>query len=122
MQPVGLSLCFLLMLALPAVVKQSPTPKATPTPASQAVQSDSTSKKRASEPQEDTPTAPNSPAKILKYQHEETLKDLEKLVKLTAEVQEEVEKAGENVLPLATLKKLDDVEKLARKIRSRLKQ
>ena len=70
----------------------------------------------------DLPPPLNSPAKLLKFQHEEVKKDMEKLVKLVAEVQEEIDKAGENVLPLKTLTKLDDVEKLSRKIRSRLKQ
>ena len=64
----------------------------------------------------------NSAAKLLKYQHEEVKKDMEKLVRLTTEVQEELEKAGENVLPLNSLKKLEEVEKLSRKVRSRLKQ
>lgn len=63
-----------------------------------------------------------SPAKLLKYQHEETKKDVDKLVKLVAEVQEEVDKAGENVLPLNTLKKLEEVEKLTKKVRNRIKQ
>jgi hypothetical protein len=44
------------------------------------------------------------------------------LVKLTTEIREDMEKAGENVLPVATLKKLDEVERLTRKIRGRIKQ
>lgn len=63
-----------------------------------------------------------SPAKMLKYQHEEVKKDVDKLVKLVAEVQDEVDKAGENVLSLNTLKKLEEVEKLTKKVRNRLKQ
>ena len=63
-----------------------------------------------------------SPAKLLKYQHEDAMKDIDKLVKLVAEVQEEIEKAGENVLPLTALKKLEDVERLSRKIRGKIKQ
>lgn len=63
-----------------------------------------------------------SPAKLLKYQHEEVKKDVDKLVKLVAEVQDEVDKAGENVLPLNTLKKLEEVEKLTKKVRNRIKQ
>jgi len=82
----------------------------------------SSSKKPPAESTEDSPNAPASPAKLLKYQHEETLKDIDKLVKLATEVQEEVEKAGENVLPLNTLKKLEEVERLSKKIRGRLKQ
>ncbi len=70
----------------------------------------------------DIPTPLNSPAKLLKQQHEEVKKDMEKLSKLVEEIQEELEKAGENVLPLNSLKKLEEVERLARKVRSRLKQ
>lgn len=65
---------------------------------------------------------PNSPSKLLKYQHEEVKKDMEKLSKLVGEVQTELDKAGENVLPLNTLRKLEDVEKLAHKIRDRIRQ
>ncbi len=64
----------------------------------------------------------NSPSKLLKYQHEEVKKDMEKLSKLVAEVQTELDKAGENVLSLNTLRKLEDVEKLAHKIRDRIRQ
>jgi hypothetical protein len=86
------------------------------------VASGQTAKRPSSESTEDSPNSPMTPAKVLKYQHEETLKDIDKMVKLATEVQEEVEKAGENVLPLNTLKKLDEVGRLARKIRGKLKQ
>ncbi len=70
----------------------------------------------------DTGPSLNSPAKLLKYQHEEVKKDMERLSKLVEEVQQELDKAGENVLPLNTLKKLAEVEKLAHKIRGRIRQ
>lgn len=70
----------------------------------------------------DVPAPANSPAKMLKYQHEEVKKDMEKLAKLVTEVQEDLDKDGENVLSLNTLKKLEEVEKLSRKVRTRLKQ
>ena len=82
----------------------------------------SSSKRPPPDSTDDSPNAPATPAKLLKYQHEETLKDIDKLVKLATEVQDEVEKAGENVLPLNTLKKLEEVERLSRKIRGKLKQ
>jgi len=86
------------------------------------VMTEQTSKRPSPDANDDSPNSPMTPAKVLKYQHEETLKDIDKMVKLATEVQEEVEKAGENVLPLNTLKKLDEVERLARKIRGKLKQ
>lgn len=63
-----------------------------------------------------------SPSKLLKYHHEEVIKEMAKLAKLVEEVQQELDKAGENVLPLNSLRKLEEVERLSRKIRSRLKQ
>lgn len=70
----------------------------------------------------DSGPALNSPSKLLKYQHEEVKKDMERLSKLVDEVQQELDKAGANVLPLNTLKKLEEVEKLAHKIRGRIRQ
>ena len=64
----------------------------------------------------------NSPSKLLKHQHEEVKKMSGRLTELATEVEEELEKNGENVLPLSTLKKLEEIEKLARKMRGRLKQ
>jgi hypothetical protein len=101
-------------LLLAAAPMQQPR---APQPAASASQ-----RKPQSDTQDESPTAPMTPAKLLKYQHEETLKDIEKLSKLVGEIQEDVEKQGENVLSLNTLKKLDDVERLTRKIRGRLKQ
>ena len=69
----------------------------------------------------DQPPA-NSPARLLKFQHDEIKKWSARLTELATEVEEELDKHGENVLPLGTLKKLEEIEKLARKMRSRLKQ
>lgn len=103
----------LLVLAGTALGQQNPPPRqATPQRTVPTVDQE--------KEKDDLPMS--SPIKLLKYQHEEVKKDMDKLVKLVAEVQEEVDKAGENVLPLATLKKLDEVEKLTRKIRTRIRQ
>jgi hypothetical protein len=58
---------------------------------------------------------------IAKQQHEDALKDAGRLVTLAKEIQDEIEKAGNYVVPIATVKKTEEAEKLARKIRSRLK-
>jgi hypothetical protein len=93
-------------------------------PQSQTSQSQGSSSKRpqSSDSTDDSPNAPTTPAKLLKWEYEATLKDIDKLVKLSSEIREDMEKAGENVLPLATLKKLDELERLTRKIRGRIKQ
>ncbi len=72
------------------------------------------------EPSEKSPA--ESAAKLMKYQHEEIKKLSSRLVELATEVEADLDKSGENVLPLGTLKKLDEIEKLARKIRDRIKQ
>jgi len=103
----------------PARQQASSDKQASPT--SQAQSSDS-KKKPSTESTDDSPNSASTPAKQLKWEYEATLKDIEKLVKLSTEIKDDMEKAGENVLPLATLKKLDDLERLTRKIRGRIKQ
>lgn len=67
-------------------------------------------------------TPPTSPSKLLKQQHDELKKLSSKLTELANQVEEDLDKSGENVLPLNTLKKLEEIEKLARKMRTRIKQ
>ncbi len=69
-----------------------------------------------------SPFPPPPSAELLKHQHEQTKKLSARLAKLAAEVDEELNESGENVLPLRTLKKLKEIEKLARKVRGRIKQ
>lgn len=47
--------------------------------------------------------------------------DTEKLVKLTAELKEYVDKSNENVLSLDVLKKADEIEKLAHSVKEKMK-
>ena len=58
---------------------------------------------------------------ILKAEHEQNLKDVARLVELSQELQADLEKNDRFVLSIATLKKTDDIEKLVKKIRSRLR-
>jgi len=69
------------------------------------------------------PKLPNGKSQrdaILKQEHQQNLKDAAHLAQLTHELQDELEKDDAHVLSLATLKKIDEIEKLAKKIRSRL--
>jgi hypothetical protein len=59
---------------------------------------------------------------ILKMEHKKNLDDAATMAKLAEEVSEELEKDDRYVLPLKTLKKLDDIEKLSKTIRGRLKK
>ncbi len=58
---------------------------------------------------------------IAEEQHKQALKDAEQLVSLSEQVKDEIQKAGNYVVPLTTVKKTEDIEKLARKIRGRLR-
>jgi hypothetical protein len=58
---------------------------------------------------------------IARKQHEDSLKDAEEMVGLAQQIRDELQKAGNYVVPLATVKKTEEIEKLARKIRGRLK-
>jgi hypothetical protein len=57
---------------------------------------------------------------ILKAEHEANLKDVAQLVALAQKLQEDMEKDDAFVLSMSTLKKIEDIEKLAKKIHSRL--
>jgi cell division septation protein DedD len=58
---------------------------------------------------------------ILKAEHEQNLKEAAELVELAQQFQADIEKNDRFVLSLNTLKKADDIEKLVKKIRSRLR-
>ena len=57
---------------------------------------------------------------ILKVEREENIKDAAHLLDLAAELKADLEKGDRFVLSMSTLKKTDDIEKLAKKIRDRL--
>ncbi len=58
---------------------------------------------------------------ILKAEHEANLKDAADLSELAEQLKIDLEKNDRYVLSMATLKKTDEIEKLARRIRSRLR-
>ena len=58
---------------------------------------------------------------IAKKQHEDSLKDATQMVALAQQIRDELQKAGDYVVPLSAVKKTEEIEKLARKIRGRLK-
>ena len=74
-------------------------------------------------PQEDTklPNGKSQRDEILKVEHEENVKDAARLVEMAEELKTDLEKNDRFVLSMATLKKTDDIEKLVKKIRSRLR-
>jgi hypothetical protein len=58
---------------------------------------------------------------ILKAEHQQNIKDAAQLAELVQQLQEELEKNDYSVLSMSTLKKTEDSEKLAKKIRARLR-
>lgn len=59
---------------------------------------------------------------ILKEDHEKSLKDAAQLVALAESLKEEIEKDDAHVLSISSLKKTEEIEKIARRIRSRMKR
>src|SRR5579863_7220539 len=59
---------------------------------------------------------------IAKEQHEQALKDTNNLITVAEQLKDELQKAGDYVVPLSSVKKTEEIEKLARRIRGRLKQ
>ena len=58
---------------------------------------------------------------ILKSEHEENLRDAARLVELSQDLKADLEKSDTFVLSMGTIKKTDDIEKLVKKIRNRLR-
>ena len=73
----------------------------------------------------DEPRLPNGASQkeeILKADHKKSLEDAGKLMELTEELKIDLEKNDRHVLDVGTLKKLDEIEKLTKRIRGRLKR
>ena len=79
-------------------------------------------------PRVDDPTAVRLPdgklqsEEILKAEHKRNLEDAGHLVRLSQEVRKELEEHEHHVLSIGLLKKLDEIEKLTRKLRGRVKR
>jgi hypothetical protein len=58
---------------------------------------------------------------IAKQNHEQALKDTNDLITVAQQLKDELQKAGNYVVPVSSMKKTEEIEKLARRIRGRLK-
>ncbi|MGI8961860.1 MAG: hypothetical protein ACR2IV_19300 [Bryobacteraceae bacterium] len=58
---------------------------------------------------------------IAKQNHEQALKDANELITVAGQLRDELQKAGNYVVPVSSVKKTEEIEKLARRIRGRLK-
>jgi len=71
---------------------------------------------------EKLPSGKTQRDEIAKADHKRNMEDAATLARLSEEVRDDLDKAGSGVVPLKVLKKLDDIEKLTRNIRGRLKR
>ena len=74
--------------------------------------------------QEDDVILPNGKSQkeeILKAEHRQNLKDAAELAELAEQLKIELEKNDRYILSMATLKKTDDIEKLAKRLSARLR-
>ena len=58
---------------------------------------------------------------ILKADYEQNLKDARSLIEAAKALESDLEKSGPSVLSLGLMKKLDDLEKITRRIRNRMR-
>lgn len=58
---------------------------------------------------------------IAQDEHKKALKEADQLVALSEQLRDELRKAGNYVVPVAALRQTEEIEKLAKKIRGRLK-
>ena len=68
------------------------------------------------------PNGKSQHEEILKLEHKKNLEDAAAMAKLAEEVSEELDKNDRFVMSLKTLKKLDEIERLAKTVRGRLKK
>ena len=67
------------------------------------------------------PNGKSQKDEILKSEHQQNLKDAAELADLAEQLKIDLEKNDRYVLSMATIKKTDDIEKLAKRIRARLR-
>ena len=67
------------------------------------------------------PNGKSQKDEILKAEQKQNIKDAAQLAELVQQLQQDLEKNDYSVLSMSTLKKTDDIEKLVKKIRARLR-
>jgi GTP-binding protein EngB required for normal cell division len=68
------------------------------------------------------PSGKSQQEEILKADHAKDLKDAAQLIELSEQLKEELEKNDRHVLSISSLKKTEEIEKLAKRIRGRLRR
>jgi Tfp pilus assembly protein PilO len=73
------------------------------------------------EPDSVMPNGKSQKEEILKAEHQQNLKDAAVLADLAEQLKADLEKNDRYILSMSTLKKTDDIEKLVKRIRTRLR-
>jgi hypothetical protein len=105
--PLTCRIVFFLSLALTGTAQQGPPERSLPP-----------------EPPEDVrlPNGKLQREEILKADYQKTLEDVRALSKLADELKVDLEKSDYNVLSVGTLKKTDEINRLAKRIHDRLRR
>jgi hypothetical protein len=74
------------------------------------------------QPEKPFPPTPKQLEDILKADYEKNLKDLGQMARLVAEVQGDLRKHAHHVVSLQSVKDLEQIEKLSKSIRARMKR
>jgi hypothetical protein len=99
----GLVICALLASSTPAQVQRPQEAEKTPEPVR-------------------LPNGKLQQDEILKADHEQSVKDAAQLIELSESLKQDLEKDDTHVLSLSSLKKTEEIEKIAKRIRTRLKR
>ena len=68
------------------------------------------------------PNGKSQKNEIAKEEHQQALKEADDLLAVAQQLKDELQKAGDYVVPLSSVKKTEEIERLAKRIRGRLKQ
>ena len=68
------------------------------------------------------PSGKSQRQEILKVEHQKSIEDAARIIKLAEELKADLEKDEYQVLSISSLKKTEEIEKLARKIRERIRR
>ena len=68
------------------------------------------------------PGGKNQTEEILKAEHRKSLEDAAQLVRLSRQLRAELEKNDRYIVSLGSIKKTEEIEKLARRIRARMRR
>ncbi len=74
------------------------------------------------EPQKPFPSTPKQIEDLLKSDHQHNLRDLEKMSRLLEQVQKDEDKNEHHAVSMQSLKNLEQIEKLSKAIRERMKR